>query len=249
MKVLSVCGISNSGKTTTVEKIITELTARGYRVGSVKEIHFETFAIDPDPQSNTRRHRAAGARLVCARGTNETDLLFDEMLPVHKIIEFYEKDYDWVVMEGVSDVCVPAIVTAHGEEDLAEKWNDMTFCVSGRISSRIKEYRGVPAIDATADVKRIVDLVELKVYDRLPNFPPACCAACNMDSCIDFARAVLAGKRKRSDCIADRGVELLINGRRINMVPFVQNLLRNAALGVISELDGYIPGCKIDIKF
>ena len=249
MKVLSVCGISKSGKTTTVESIIRELTARGYRVGSVKEIHFEAFAIDPDPQSNTRRHRAAGAQLVCARGMNETDLLFEEMLPAAKILEFYEKDYDWVVMEGVSDICVPTIVTAHNEDDLAEKWSDMAFCVSGRISSRIEKYRGTPAIDATADIKRLVDLIELKVYDRLPSFPPECCTVCGMDSCDAFARAVLAGRKRRSDCVADRGVELLINGRRIDMVPFVQNILRNAAMGVVSELEGYIPGCDIEIKF
>lgn len=248
MKVLSVCGISKSGKTTTVEKIITELTVRGYRVGSVKEIHFEKFAIDPDPQSNTRRHRAAGAKLVCARGINETDILYEEMLPADKILDFYEKDYDWVVMEGVSDICVPTIVTAHNEDDLAGKWSDMAFCVSGRISANIDEYCGVPAIDATADIKRLVDLIELRVYERLPNFPPECCMACGM-TCDEFAVAVLRGQKRRDDCVADKGVELLMNGRRIDMVPFVQNILRNAALGVVSELDGYIPGCNIEIKF
>jgi molybdopterin-guanine dinucleotide biosynthesis protein B len=246
--VLSVCGISKSGKTTTIENIIGELTARGYRVGSVKEIHFEAFAIDPDPQSNTQRHRAAGARLVCARGIGETDLLFPEKLPVSKILEFYEKDYDWVLMEGVSDIPVPTIVTAHGEDDLAEKWSDMAFCVSGRIASRIGDYRGAPAIDATADIKGLVDLIELKVYERLPSFPPECCTGCGM-TCDEFAAAVLRGKKRRADCVADRGVELLINGRRIDMVPFVQNILRNAALGVVSELDGYIRGCEVEIKF
>jgi len=247
MKALSVCGISKSGKTTTVEEIIRELTARGYRVGSVKEIHFEAFSIDPDPQSNTRRHRAAGARLVCARGINETDILFEEMLPAAKILEFYERDYDWVVMEGVSDICVPTIVTAHGEDDLAEKWSDMAFCVSGRISAQIDDYRGFPAIDATTDIKRLVDLIELKVYDRLPSFPPECCTACGM-TCEEFASAALHGSRRRSECVADKGVELFINGRRIDMVPFVQNILKNAVLGVTSELDGYVPGCNIELR-
>ena len=248
MKVLSVCGISNSGKTTTVEHIVRELTARGYRVGSVKEIHFEAFAIDPDPQSNTRRHRAAGARLVCARGMSETDLLFDEMLPAAKILEFYEKDFDWVVMEGVSDICVPTIVTAHEEEDLAKKWSGMAFCVSGRLSARIDEYKNAPAIDATTDIKRLVDLIELKVYDRLPRFPPECCMACGM-TCEDFAHAVIAGKKRRTECVADRGVQLLIDGRQIDMVPFVQNLLKNAVLGVASELDGFVQEGKIEVRF
>ena len=170
------------------------------------------------------------------------------MLPVSKILEFYERDYDWVVMEGVSDFPIPTIVTAINEEDLAIKWEDMAFCVSGCISARIQEYKGVPAIDATTEIKRLVDLIELNVYDRLPNFPPECCTACGM-TCEEFARAVLHGKKRRDECVADRGIELLVNGRKIDMVPFVQNILRNATIGVVSELDGYVPGCKIEIRF
>ena len=36
-------------------------------MGSVKDIHFEAFAIDT-PGTNTYRHRQAGAELVTARG-------------------------------------------------------------------------------------------------------------------------------------------------------------------------------------
>jgi len=164
MKVFSVCGITQSGKTTTVEKIINELSLRGYRVGSVKEIHFEGFAIDADPSSNTRRHRMAGAGLVAARGFRETDLLFPGKLSIEKILSFYEGEYDWVAMEGVSDAFTPTIVTAHGEDDLIEKWSDMTFCISGRIAAQIKEYRGAPAIDATTNAAELVDFLEVNVH-------------------------------------------------------------------------------------
>jgi len=247
MKVFSVCGITQSGKTTTIEKIIAELTSRGYRVGSIKEIHNEAFAIDPNPQSNTRRHRDAGAELVCARGLYETDLLFPEKLPVLKILEFYEKDYDYVVMEGVEDIPVPTIITAHNEDDLVQKWTDMAFCISGRFSAQVNEYRNRPAIDATTHITQLVDLIELKVYDRLPDFDPKCCTACGM-TCAELGRAILDGKKNRKDCVADKGISLLINGRQIDMVPFVQSLLRNTVLGVVSELNGYIPGCEIEIK-
>ncbi|MCL2201913.1 MAG: molybdopterin-guanine dinucleotide biosynthesis protein MobB [Oscillospiraceae bacterium] len=248
MKVLSICGITKSGKTTTIENIIRELTARGYKVGSVKEIHNESFAIDPNPRSNTNRHRSVGARLVTARGNSETDILFQEKLPAHKILEFYEKDYDWVVMEGVSDICIPTIVTAHAEEDLSMKFTGMTFCVSGRISAEIEQYKGVPAIDATTEIKKLVDLIELRVYERLPSFPPQCCTACGM-TCEEFAGAVLRGERRRVECVADKGIELLINGRRIDMVPFVQTILKNTVLGVVGALDGYIPEGEIEIRF
>jgi hypothetical protein len=42
-------------------------------------------------------------------------------------------------------------------------------------------------------------------------------------------------------------VILRIDGNELELVPFVQNLIRNAALAVVSELDGYRPGSKIEI--
>ena len=74
MKAIAVNGRSKSGKTTVCETIIKGLRQRGYTVGSVKEIHFEAFSIDPDPRTNTNRHRSEGYQLVTARGLGETDI-------------------------------------------------------------------------------------------------------------------------------------------------------------------------------
>ena len=100
MKVFSVSGITKSGKTTTIENIIKELVCRGYKVGSIKNIHMENFTMDPDPDTNTNRHKAAGSALVCARGYFETNMLYPGQLPIDKILDFYEKDgYDWVILK------------------------------------------------------------------------------------------------------------------------------------------------------
>jgi len=40
MKAVAVNGLSRSGKTTVCEALISGLRRRGYKVGSVKEIHF-----------------------------------------------------------------------------------------------------------------------------------------------------------------------------------------------------------------
>jgi len=246
MKVFGVCGIKQSGKTTTIQRIITELCSRGYRVGSVKDIHFEAFAIDPLPTSNTRRHREAGAGLVTARGLTETDLLFPSQLSFDRILDFYEGAYDYVVIEGASDFPVPCIVTAHNWEDLAQKFSGFTFCVSGRIAANIEEYKKIPAINALTDITALVDLIERKVYERLPRFEPQCCGACGQ-TCEEFALAVLHGEAKRSDCVADKGISLIVGGKRLKMVPFVQKLLKNAVLGVVSELNGYEKDTEIRI--
>ncbi len=157
MKVFSVFGITQSGKTTTIEKIITELRKRNYSVGSVKEIHFDQFAIDT-PGSNTDRHKKAGSQLVTAKGLHETDVLFQESLPIEDIIKFY--DYDYLVLEGVRDANVPKIITAHSLEEIDERLDDSVFLFSGRAGDLVSEYKGIPAISPFADIEKIVDIIE-----------------------------------------------------------------------------------------
>lgn len=57
---VSIVGRHNSGKTTLVEKLIAELTARGLDVGSIKHHSHCGFDIDI-PGKDSYRHRAAGA--------------------------------------------------------------------------------------------------------------------------------------------------------------------------------------------
>ena len=162
MKVLSVYGYTRSGKTSTVERIIRELKRRGYSVGSVKEIHYESFAIDT-PGSNTDRHRRAGAELVTARGIHETDVLFPKRLSVEQILCFYSQDY--VVMEGVTDTDAPKVLCAKNEEEIEQLINETVFAISGVISNKLSHYKGIPVINSLKDAEAIVDLIEEKVKD------------------------------------------------------------------------------------
>ncbi|MCC0033441.1 MAG: molybdopterin-guanine dinucleotide biosynthesis protein B [Brucellaceae bacterium] len=57
--IMGIAGWKNSGKTTLAERLIAELTARGWRVSSVKHAH-HGFDIDREG-TDSFRHRAAGA--------------------------------------------------------------------------------------------------------------------------------------------------------------------------------------------
>ena len=248
MKVFSVCGITKSGKTTTIEHIIRELAARGYKVGSVKEIHNESFAIDPGPDSNTFRHRQAGSALVTARGNHETDILFPGKMDMRTLLSSCYHGFDYVVLEGVDDIPVPTILTARTPGELADRWGGFVFCVSGVISGRLPAYKGIPSLSAVSDSKPLVDLIERKVYDLLPDIDPDCCRACGC-SCRELGVKILAGEARRAFCVADRGVELTIGSHRIDLAPFVQKVLRGTILGVVRELDGFRDHAEIRIKF
>lgn len=168
MRVFSVVGITQSGKTTTIENIIRELRKREYTVGSVKEIHFEDFTIDIEG-TNTHRHKQAGSQLVTARGYYETDILFQEKLPINRILEFY--DHDFVILEGVTDANVPKIITAHSEDEVLERLDDSVFAISGRISNEYDEFNKIPIINTMDNVESLVDLIEQKVKGGLLDLP------------------------------------------------------------------------------
>src|SRR6202008_4567330 len=57
--VIGVAGWKNSGKTTLVTRLVTELTRRGFRVATVKHAH-HNLQID-DAETESARHRRAGA--------------------------------------------------------------------------------------------------------------------------------------------------------------------------------------------
>lgn len=61
-RVIGVAGFKNAGKTTLVEKLVTELTRRGHRISTVKHAH-HSFDIDHEGRDSFR-HRQAGASEV-----------------------------------------------------------------------------------------------------------------------------------------------------------------------------------------
>lgn len=162
MKVISVYGYSSSGKTTTVECLIRELKRRNYSVGTVKDIHYEEFAMDTEG-SNTDRHRKAGAGLVTARGLHETDILYKERLPVQEILKFYTQDF--VILEGVTDFDVPKILCATNTEDVEKRMDSSVFALSGVIANEITGYKKLPVINAMYNIEKLTDLVEKTAKD------------------------------------------------------------------------------------
>lgn len=84
--VISLVGKSNCGKTTYLEKLISEMKRRGFKVATIKhDVH--GFDIDK-PGKDTWRHAQAGADIVCISSPQkmamikkvEQELLLDEVI-------------------------------------------------------------------------------------------------------------------------------------------------------------------------
>ncbi len=162
MKVFAVSGLHTTGKTTTVVAIVAELTLRGLKVATVKDIHYEGFAIDKEG-TNTWKHRMAGASTVVARSLDETDFLISGRIAMSEVLE--RIDADVVIIEGGHEEHYPRITCATSPEEADTRFDGHTFAVAGRIAEQMAEYRGVPAFNPMRDAALMAELAFSKAQD------------------------------------------------------------------------------------
>ncbi len=246
MNIITINGTHQTGKTTTATAIIHELIKRRYTVGSIKEIHAESFAIDTK-DSNTDLHRQAGASMVIARGMFETDILIPKAIDIERILDYFH--HDWVICEGVEDANALKIVTGVSEQDCLNKWDERVIAVSGVYSNQHKKpLRNRPVFHPIDDIEALVDYLIKHVKPRLPSVDDPCCQACGLTCRELLIQQFLHPEKDLTCAIALSNVTVMIDQQSLSIVPFVQNLVKNNVLAIISELDGYNPHKQITIQ-
>ncbi len=111
--VISIVGRARSGKTTLVERLISELTGRGYRVASLKhaqEIHF-------DAGKDSERHLAAGSAVVGLISDRRMVVLrpADSETDLQAIARHLGAGLDVVLAEGFKQGNAPKILVNRAE--------------------------------------------------------------------------------------------------------------------------------------
>ncbi len=115
-------GYQNSGKTTLVEKVIANLTARGLRIGSVKHHGHARFDIDA-PGKDSWRHARAGSRHVAIVSPDRCAEYRDtgREQDVRELLAHYT-DVDVVIVEGYKSAGLANVIVAReGVDDLRGK--------------------------------------------------------------------------------------------------------------------------------
>jgi len=113
--ILGIYGHSDSGKTSLIERLITELTWRGYTISTIKHTRGE-FSVD-SPGKDTDRHRKAGAKISCLISTSETGLISSTPLSLKKTIQLIETvgGTDVILVEGGKTEKIPKIAVGEIE--------------------------------------------------------------------------------------------------------------------------------------
>jgi molybdopterin-guanine dinucleotide biosynthesis protein MobB len=106
---ISIVGRSNTGKTTLLEKLITELGQRGYKVAVIKHTG-EDFEIDK-PNKDSWRFGQAGSEVVVISSSHKVAVIkqVERDLTPHELSCLIGWDYDLVLAEGFKQGDTPKI--------------------------------------------------------------------------------------------------------------------------------------------
>ena len=155
--ILSIVGKSDSGKTTLIEKLVPELTRRGYRIATVKhDIH--GFEVDREGKDSWR-HKQAGAHSVVISSPTKAALIrdVDRDMNLEEVREKLIRDVDLILSEGYKKDVQPKVEVFRKEKHkklLCTKKDNLVAIVSNR-----KFKVGVPCFDLE-DTKGLANFVE-----------------------------------------------------------------------------------------
>lgn len=215
MKIISVVGTKDTGKTTLVVKIVKELVNRGFKVGTIKHMH-ESFDVEG---RDTWKHKEAGAELVIG-SADETFFLINQKLDIENLLTRSEclLNMDFMVIEGLKYSNYAKISVSSFEDE---------FTIA-KVNAKEIDDKGL---------KELVDLIEKRAYGILPYMD---CKDCGFDSCKDMAIAAAKGETTEQVCVMKKmkNIELKIDGTPVPMNPFVQAFVQNTTIGMISSLRG-----------
>jgi len=224
--ILGIYGYQDSGKTVTVEKLVSAIVKRGYMVASVKHAPHRR-SIDSEGK-DTWRHWKAGSDPVVFSSETETTVIRHSKMSAQEIASMLMTEFhpDLVVLEGFKEGPFPKVAM-------------------GSVRPREGTVMVNPKVDKL--VEYVVKEIEVeKVLARLPRLD---CRKCGL-SCEGLARAVVEGGRKITGCVelSSFGADILVNGKAIPMGKFASEIVDSTLRGMLRSLKGYEEGGTIDIR-
>lgn len=156
--IVSIVGKSDSGKTTLLEKVVRELTSRGYRIATVKH-DAHSFEIDHEGKDSWR-HKQAGAVTTVISSPEKIALVIDSDHDhtLNEIRDRFMRDADLIVSEGYKREIHPKIEVFRIERtrEMLCRTDDNLIAVAG---SPPNPPEGIPLFDLD-DPRDLCDFIE-----------------------------------------------------------------------------------------
>ena len=214
MKIASIVGKKNTGKTSLTVKVIEELTKRGYNVASIKHSH---HSIEMDKENtDTWKHKQAGANLVVGVGST-TFFNARKEHDLNRILYLLKHfgNFDFVIIEGYKSYNYPKIITSPNVRD----------------KYTIKEVDSF-TIDAQG-VSELADLIEERGHDIVDTLFANNCGYNDGEA---IAAEIRNGTLNVED-LDDVQAYISIDEKVVGLNRFVSDYIKQSILGVISTLN------------
>ena len=214
MKIVSIVGRKNTGKTSLSVKVIDELTKRGYNVASVKHSH---HSIEMDKENtDTWKHKQAGANLVVGVGSTTffNSRKEHDLNRILYLLKHFD-NFDFVIVEGYKTYNYPKIATS---SDVVDKYT-------------IKQVDSFTITEK--GVSDLVDLIEEKGHDIIDTLFKKNCGYNDGES---IAKEIREGNIKTEE-LDDVTSYLSIDGKVIGLNRFVSDYFKQVNLGIINTLN------------
>ena len=169
--VIAAVGISGSGKTTTLEYLISHLTSEGYRVGAIKHIHREGFTIDKEG-TNTWRFTKAGSKITVAISPEEIAIIEKTNASLNnldKVVKLLESEkLDIIFIEGFHGFIskrpeILKIITAKTPDDLDRTLKETVppiLAITGLIAENKPRTSEIPFINLPDEGALLLKLIK-----------------------------------------------------------------------------------------
>jgi molybdopterin-guanine dinucleotide biosynthesis protein B len=181
--VIAAVGVSGSGKTVTLEYLISHLSAEGYKIGSIKHVHHKGFTMDKEG-TNTWRYAKAGSKVIVAISPEEIDIIKKTEMALKDLDEILalleQEKIDIVFIEGFHSLIakrkdVPKIITAkdqNGLEQTLEGTVQPIMAITGIVAQNSSNptYTNIPVIRVPEDGQKLIELVK-KQLENKPSKP------------------------------------------------------------------------------
>ena len=167
MEVIAVVGSKKSGKTTTIENLVRELTKRGHDLAVIKHISKPDFTIDTVGK-DTWKFARAGAKTVISVAATEIakieKIQFDK-IPLEKLLERCE-ECELVIIEGLKKLVstienIPKIVVVKSDQEVKNAIESFRpiLAFSGPYASNHSDPK-IPFANGLTNPQKLADIVE-----------------------------------------------------------------------------------------
>jgi molybdopterin-guanine dinucleotide biosynthesis protein MobB len=219
----------------------------GWKIGiinwSFKNMKFDVGK----PGQDIARHLKAGIDQSVFNFPGQVIVIKENQYGLREIISMME-DLDIIFIESqLDDVgAYPQVILVKNKNDIASYTNEFTVAVSSIDRDLASDHPLFVPFDS---------LIDVLVKKSFPLLPGLDCGHCGNVNCEEMMISLIKGKNRVEDCEPKRlqfsDYELVVNGERVPCTGFVEEIIKNTVIGMVSALKGVntaIEAVKLEFK-